>query len=239
MWPVYQNLLVICHLLVLHVLIFIALFCPFYNGFIFFPFSFHEQILSNSKTFLNDCRHNITALFYSFYNYLFWNLTKHLSVGKNAILRHLRFLQSKNYIYTKSHELKNELWIVFLTEYFTLLSLHLLLILLLKPPIIWILCVCQDWFLNTGALWPNCKRYWRIIFFFWHEFSMSKRSSVLIFALYIRWKSLSKYLWRRKLQRYAFFFFLLWRQFLALLIKMKIKQCLLHFRFKNSCMCSL
>lgn len=54
--------------------------------------------------------------------------------------------------------------------------------------------------------------------FFWHEFSMSKRSSVLIFALYIRWKSLSKYLWRRKLQRYAFFFFLLWRQFLALLI---------------------
>lgn len=44
-------------------------------------------------------------------------------------------------------------------------------------------------------------------FFFWHEFSMSKRRSVLIFALYIRWKSLSKYLWRRKLQRYAFFFF--------------------------------
>lgn len=44
-------------------------------------------------------------------------------------------------------------------------------------------------------------------FFFLHEFSMSKRSSVLIFALYIRLKSLSKYLWRRKLQRYAFFFF--------------------------------
>lgn len=77
---------------------------------------------------------------------------------------------------------------------------------MLKPPIIWILDVCHDWFLNTGALWPNCKRYWRIIFFL-HEFSMSKRSSVLIFALYIRWKSLSKYLWRRKLQRYAFFFF--------------------------------
>lgn len=77
---------------------------------------------------------------------------------------------------------------------------------MLKPPIIWILDVCHDWFLNTGTLWPNCKRYWRIIFF-WHEFSMSKRSSVLIFALYIRWKSLSKYLWRRKLQRYAFFFF--------------------------------
>lgn len=35
---------------------------------------------------------------------------------------------------------------------------------------------------------------------------MSKKSSVLIFALYIRLKSLSKYLWRRKLQRYAFFF---------------------------------
>lgn len=107
-WPVYQNLLVICHLLVL--LIFIAPFCPFYNGFIFFPFSFHEQTLSKSKTFFNDCRHNINALFYSFYNYLFWKLTKHLSVGKNAILRHLRFLQSKNYIYTKSHELKNELY---------------------------------------------------------------------------------------------------------------------------------
>lgn len=44
-------------------------------------------------------------------------------------------------------------------------------------------------------------------YFFLHEFSMSKRSSVLIFALYIRLKSLSKYLWRRKLQRYAFFFF--------------------------------
>lgn len=109
---------------------------------------------------------------------------------------------------------------------------------MLKPPIIWILCVCQDWFLNTGALWPNCKRYWRIIFFL-HEFSMSKRSSVVIFALYIHLKSLSKYLWRRKLQRYAFFFFLLWRQFLALLIKMKIKQCLLDFKFKNFCMCSL
>lgn len=107
-WLVYQNLLVICHLLVL--LIFIALFCPFYNGFIFFFFSFHEQILSKSKTFFNECRHNINALFYSFYNYLFWKLTKHLSVGKNAILRHLRFLQSKNYIYTKSHELKNELY---------------------------------------------------------------------------------------------------------------------------------
>lgn len=36
---------------------------------------------------------------------------------------------------------------------------------MLKPPIIWILDVCHDWFLNTGALWPNCKRYWRIIFF--------------------------------------------------------------------------
>lgn len=107
-WPVYQNLLVICHLLVL--LIFIAPFCPFYNGFIFFSFSFHEQTLSKSKTFFNECRHNINALFYSFYNYLFWKLTKHLSVGKNAILRHLRFLQSKNYIYTKSHELKNELF---------------------------------------------------------------------------------------------------------------------------------
>lgn len=106
-WPVYQNLLVICHLLVL--LIFIAPFCSFYNGFIF-SFSFHEQTLSKSKTFFNECRHNINALFYSFYNYLFWKLTKHLSVGKNAILRHLRFLQSKNYIYTKSHELKNELF---------------------------------------------------------------------------------------------------------------------------------
>lgn len=108
-WPVYQNLLVICHLLVL--LIFIAPFCSFYNGFIF-SFSFHEQTLSKSKTFFNECRHNINALFYSFYNYLFWKLTKHLSVGKNAILRHLRFLQSKNY--------------------FTLLSLHLLLIFFVK-----------------------------------------------------------------------------------------------------------
>lgn len=34
-------------------------------------------------------------------------------------------------------------------------------------------------------------------------------------------------------------FYLLWRQFLALLIKMKIKQYLLDFKFKNFCMCSL
>lgn len=34
---------------------------------------------------------------------------------------------------------------------------------MLKPPIIWILDVCQDWYLNTGALWPNCKRTWQII----------------------------------------------------------------------------
>lgn len=85
-------------------------FLPFLQRIYFFPFSFHEQILSKSKTFFSECRHNINALFYSFYNYLFWKLTKHLSVGKNAILRHLRFLQSKNYIYTKSHELKNELF---------------------------------------------------------------------------------------------------------------------------------
>lgn len=108
---------------------------------------------------------------------------------------------------------------------------------MLKPPIIWILCLCQDWFLNTGALWPNCKRYWRIIFFFTWILHVEKKLCFNLCTLYTL-KKFIKISLEKKIAKVCLFY-LLWRQFLALLIKMKIKQCLLDFKFKNFCMCSL
>lgn len=108
---------------------------------------------------------------------------------------------------------------------------------MLKPPIIWILCVCQDWFLNTGALWPNCKRYWRIILFFTWILHVEKKLCCNLCTLYTL-KKFIKISLEKKIAKVCLFY-LLWRQFLALLIKMKIKQCLLDFKFKNFCMCSL
>lgn len=77
---------------------------------------------------------------------------------------------------------------------------------MLKPPIIWILDVCQDWFLNTGALWPSCKRYWHIIFFFTWILHVEKKLCFNLCTLYTL-KKFIKISLEKKIAKVCLFFF--------------------------------